>query len=235
MQSVGNCVYTQQIAHFDWEHWTRQSGCSSVVNPSKRTSITLLERLFLNENQSKLFKYIVLRPQLWLRGTLRELRPLIFNKFLRRNRVSERIIYAGYVSQRRDTFKRKLAQVRFFVWMAAKGAKRATQLKSVHAWVALFDSNFIGTINFIAKISGQRNEWKTRVGWGGFIDLFVVARWMGLFSTESNQRAYGRKNYSPAYCETWWMNWNFNVIGYRRWSSAYRAVPPPTTTKNINR
>lgn len=45
--------------------------------------------------------------------------------------------------------------------MIAKGTKRATQLKSVHAWAALFGSNFIGTINFIAKISGQRNEWKT--------------------------------------------------------------------------
>lgn len=52
----------------------------------------------------------------------------------------------------------RLAQVRFLVWMPAKEATRATQLKSVHAWVALFDSNFIGTINFIAKISGQRNE-----------------------------------------------------------------------------
>lgn len=78
--------------------------------------------------------------------------------------------------------------------MPAKEAKKATQLKSVHAWVALFGSNFIGTINFIAKISGQRNEWKTRIGGGGFGDLFVVAQWMGSFSTESNQRAQSRKN-----------------------------------------
>lgn len=47
--------------------------------------------------------------------------------------------------------------------MVAEEAKRATQLKSVHAWADLFGSNFIGPINFIAKISGQRNEWKTRV------------------------------------------------------------------------
>lgn len=69
----------------------------------------------------------------------------------------------------------ELAQARFLVWLPAKGAKRATQLKSVHAWVALFGSNFIGTINFIAKISGQRNEWKTRVGRRGFTDLLRLS------------------------------------------------------------
>lgn len=59
-----------------------------------------------------------------------------------------------------STINVELTQVRFFVWLATKEAKRATQLKSVHAWPALFGSNFIGTINFIAKISGQRNKWK---------------------------------------------------------------------------
>lgn len=118
----------------------------------------------------------------------------------------------------------RLTQVRFLVWLPAKGAKRATQLKSIHAWVALFGSNFIGTINFIAKISGQRNEWKTKVGRGGFSDLFVVAQWMGLFSAKSNQKAHSRKKCSQPSLWPWWMNWNFYVIGYRRWSSAPGAA-----------
>lgn len=44
----------------------------------------------------------------------------------------------------------------------AKGEKKATQLKSVHAWVILFHSSFIGTINFIAKIldSGTNGKWE---------------------------------------------------------------------------
>lgn len=131
------------------------------------------------------------------------------------------------VQQWRDMSKRKerLTQVRFLVWLPAKGAKRATQLKSVHAWVALFGSNFIGTINFIAKISGQWNEWKTRVGWGGFSDLLWPRNgWVSSVPNLIKGHAAEKSRYSELSLWSWWMNWNFNVIGYRRWSSAPDAA-----------
>lgn len=93
-----------------------------------------------------------------------------------------------------STVNVELAQVRFIVWLTAKGAKRATQLKSVHAWPALFGSNFIGTINFIAKISGQRNEWKTRVGGRGFTNLlWSCDGWVCLVSYLITERELKKK------------------------------------------
>lgn len=84
--------------------------------------------------------------------------------------------------------------------MAAKGAKKAAQLKSVHAWAALFGSNFIGTINFIAKISGQRNEWETGVR-RGFADLLWFRDGWVCSVQNLIKEQIAEKPSTPSYCE----------------------------------
>jgi hypothetical protein len=76
-----------------------------------------------------------------------------------------------------------------------KSSKKATQLKSVHAWLDLFGSNFIGTINFIAKFLDSGTNGKRK--WLAWLQRPFVPPIDSLLNAESNK---SRQNHPPRYC-----------------------------------